>query len=58
MNGVVSFLRDKYAYILGFAVIEAGIYYFNGPTGNFTTGFLGLFAIWIFYAWMSKGQER
>ena len=30
MNGVVSFLRDKYAYILGFAVIEAGIYYFNG----------------------------
>jgi len=54
MNGVVSFVREKYAYILGFAVIEAGIYYFNGPTGNFTTGFLGLFAIWIFYAWMSK----
>jgi hypothetical protein len=53
MNSVVSFVRDKYAYILGFAVIEAGIYYFNGPTGNFTTGFLGLFAIWIFYSWMS-----
>ena len=40
-------------YLLGFAVIEAGIYTFNGPTGNFTTGFLGLFAIWVFYAWMS-----
>ena len=52
MTGL-NFLREKYPYILGFAVIEAGIYYFNGPTGNFPTGFLGLFAIWIFYAWMS-----
>ena len=53
LGGAVSFLREKYPYLLGFAVIEAGIYYFNGPTGNFTTGFLGLFAIWVFYAWIS-----
>ena len=43
-SGVATFLREKYPYFVGFAVIEAGIYYFNGPTGNFTTGFLGLFA--------------
>ena len=47
---MMTFLREKYPYLLGFAAIEAGIYYFNGPTGNFTTGFLGLFAIWIIYA--------
>ena len=53
MSGAARFLREKYPYLLGFAVIEAGIYYFNGPTGNFATGFLGLFAIWVFYVWMS-----
>jgi len=52
---MITFLREKYPYLLGFAAIEAGIYYFNGPTGNFTTGFLGLFAIWIFYSLMSRG---
>lgn len=54
LSGVVSFVREKYPYILGFCAIEAGIYYLNGPTGNFNTGFLGLFAIWIFYSWMSR----
>ena len=54
LNNVVSFIRRRYPYILGFCVVEAGIYYFNGPTGNFNTGFLGLFAIWIYYSWMSK----
>ena len=49
----LKFLREKYAYILGFLAIEAGIYYFNGPTGNFTTGFLGLFAVWILYVVLS-----
>jgi hypothetical protein len=53
-NGVVSFIRSKYPYFLGFAIIEAMIFYFNGPTGNFTTGFLGLFTIWVFYSLMSK----
>ena len=53
-NNAVSFVRSKYPYFLGFLIIEAGIYYFNGPTGNFTTGFLGLFIIWIYYSWMSK----
>ena len=63
LNNLVLFVRDKYPYILGFCVIEAGIYYLNGPTGNFTTGFLGLFVIWIFYVVMSpvgsgpKGQN-
>ena len=54
LNNFVSFVRGKYPYILGFCVIEAGIYYFNGPSGNFVTGFLGLFTIWIFYSWMSR----
>ena len=52
---MITFLREKYPYLLGFAAIEAGIYYFNGAAGNFTTGFLGLFAIWIFYSLMSRG---
>ena len=54
LSNMASFLRKKYPYILGFCVIEAGIYYFDGPTGNFSTGFLGLFAIWIYYSWLSK----
>jgi hypothetical protein len=53
-NNVASFVRSKYPYFLSFLIIEAGIYHFNGPTGNFTTGFLGLFIIWIYYTWMSK----
>ena len=52
--GMVSFLRAKLPYFLGLAVVEAGLYYFDGPTGNFTTGLLGLFAIWIYYSWVSK----
>jgi hypothetical protein len=54
MSNVGLFLREKYPYFLGFCIVEAITYYFNGPTGNFTTGFLGLFAIWIYYSWMSK----
>ncbi len=46
---MMTFLREKYPYLLGFALIEAGIYLLDGPGGEFTTGFLGLFAIWIFY---------
>ena len=54
LNNIVLFIRKKYPYILGFCVVEAGMYYFGGPTGNFNTGFLGIFAIWIYYSWMSK----
>ena len=54
MDKLASFMRQKYGYFIGFAIIEAGIYYFNGPTGNFTTGFLGIFTIWIYYAWMTR----
>jgi hypothetical protein len=54
LSNVASFVRKRYPYFLGFCVVEAGIYYFDGPTGNFTTGFLGLFIIWIYYSWMSK----
>lgn len=54
LNSVVSFIRNKYPYILGFLVIEAGMYYFNGPAGNFSTGLLLLFAIWIYYSWISR----
>jgi len=53
-NNAVFFVRNKYPYFLGFLIIEAGIYYFNGPAGNFMTGFLGLFVIWIYYSWMSR----
>ena len=51
---VVSFLRAKYPYFLGLCIVEAGLYYFDGPVGNFSTGLLALFAIWIYYAWISK----
>jgi hypothetical protein len=54
MGNVASFIRRKYPYFLSFLIIEGGIYYFNGPTGQFTTGFLGLFTIWIYYSWMSR----
>jgi hypothetical protein len=55
LNSAASFIRTKYPYILGFCIVEAIIYYFNGPTGNFTTGFLGLFTVWVFYSLMSRG---
>jgi len=54
VSDVVSFLRAKYPYFLGFCVVEAGLYYFGGPGGNFSTGLLGLFTIWIYYSWTSK----
>ena len=54
MSGVVSFLRAKYPYFLGFCIVEAGLYYFDGPSGNFGTGLLGIFMIWIYYGWLSK----
>lgn len=53
-SGAVSFLRAKYPYLLGFCVVEAGLYHFEGPAGNFSTGLLGLFTIWIYYSWISR----
>jgi hypothetical protein len=53
MAKVVSFIRSKFPYFLGFCIVEALIYYFNGPRGNFTTGFPALFAVYLYYAWMS-----
>lgn len=55
-NQAVSFVRSKFPYFLGFCIVEALIYYFNGPKGNFTTGFLGLFILWLYYSWMSRGS--
>jgi len=40
--------------LLGFCVVEALEYIIRRTAGNFTTGFLGLFAIWMYYSWMSK----
>jgi hypothetical protein len=54
MNSAVSFLRKRWPYLLGFCILEAGVYYFNGPTGNFTTGFLGFFTVWAYYSWMTR----
>jgi hypothetical protein len=50
-------LISKLPYLIGFAIIEGGIYYFNGPKGNFTTGFLGIFAIWAYYSWMTRHHD-
>lgn len=57
MGSSVNFLARKWPYFIGFAIIEGGIYYFNGATGNFATGFLGIFVIWLYYAWTTRGQE-
>ncbi len=54
----MNFIAKKWPYLLGFCIIEAGIYYFNGATGNFNTGFIGLFAIWCYYAWMYRDDYR
>ena len=51
---IASFVRNRYPYVLGFLAIEAAIYYFHGPTGNFTAGLAGLFVIWIYYSWTSR----
>ena len=58
MSNLALFIREKYPYFLGFAIVEAITYYFNGVTGNFTTGFLGLFAIWIYYSWMGNKSPQ
>jgi hypothetical protein len=50
-KNVIAFIRNKYPYFVGFLIIEAGIYYINGPNGNFMTGALGLFIVWIYYSW-------
>jgi len=51
---MLNFLRQKWPYLLGFCIIEAGIYYFNGQKGNLTTGFLGIFTIFAYYAWITR----
>lgn len=55
-NKVVSFIRSKFPYFLGFCVLETLMYYLNGPRGNFTTGFPAIFVIWLYYSWMSRGS--
>jgi hypothetical protein len=54
MAGVVSFVREKYPYILGLAAIEAAVYYLDGLSGNFTSGLAVLIAIWIYYAAVNR----
>jgi hypothetical protein len=54
MNNAAIFIRSKWPYVVGFAVVEAGIFYFDGPTGNFTTGFPAFFFAWLFYRWMAR----
>ncbi len=50
----MNFIRKKWPYFLGFAIIEIGMYYFNGARGNLTTGFPGIFAIYMYYSWMTR----
>jgi hypothetical protein len=54
MNNAVTFIHRKWPYFIGFGVVEAGIFYFDGPTGNFTTGFPAFFCAWLFYRWMAR----
>ena len=54
MANVVSFVREKYPYLLGLAAIEAAVYYLDGPTGSFTSGLLVLIAIWLYYAAVNR----
>jgi hypothetical protein len=53
-TNVVSFVREKYPYILGLAAIEAGVYCLDGPAGNFLSGLLILIAIWIYYVSVNR----
>jgi len=53
-NDVTLFLRRKSPYLLGFALIEATLYYFDGVAGDFITGLPALFALWVFYSLMSR----
>ena len=54
MATVVSFVREKYPYILGLAAIEAAVYWLDGPAGNFTSGLAVLIAIWMYYAAVNR----
>ena len=53
-SDVVAFFRKRSPYIAGFCALEALIYYLEGSRGDFSTGFLCLFAVWIYYSWLSK----
>jgi hypothetical protein len=58
LNGIGTFVARKWPYFIGFAIIEGGIFYFNGATGNFTTGFAGLFGIWLYYVWSYRADYK
>jgi len=54
LNTVVSFVRKRYPYLLGFVSLKLEYIISTDRPGISTTGFLGLFAIWMYYSWMSK----
>jgi hypothetical protein len=54
----MNFVLRKWPYILGFGIIEAGVYYFNGAKGNVTTGLLGMFAVFAYYAWSTRNNAE
>ena len=58
LKSVGRFVATKWPYFIGFAIIEGGIYHFNGATGNFTTGFAGLFCIWLYYVWSYREDYK
>ena len=55
---MINFFRRKWPYLLGFAILEALMYYLQGPRGNFFTGIAGMFTIWAFYSWTIRNQEN
>jgi hypothetical protein len=55
---MLNFLRQKWPYLVGFAILEVCMYYLNGPRGNFFTGIAGMFVIWTFYSWMTRDQPN
>ena len=54
MSNTATFISTKWPYFIGFAVVEALIFYFDGPTGNFTSGFPLFFLAWVFYSVMGR----
>jgi len=55
---MLNFFRQKWPYLVGLAILEAGMYYLNGTRGHFFYGILGMSTIWIFYSWTIRDQKN
>jgi hypothetical protein len=55
---MLNFFREKWPYFIGFAILEAVMYYLNGTRGQFLFGIAGMFTIWMYYAWTIRDQKN